>query len=217
MHVSDVMTAEVATTTTDTPLREAASTLAERRISGMPVLADDGSVLGVVSEADVLAKEQRAPENGGGGLARLLHHGPADGERKHRAEFVGEAMTTPAITTVPYASIASAASQMLEHGINRLPVLNGQGRIVGIVSRADLVRAFVRTDDEIVTDVREQVALQQALTADASVVDVVVTQGDVALTGAVRRRSDAEVLPRIVRMIPGVIDVRTELSWSEDE
>ena len=62
MRVSDVMTADVATTTSDTPLREAASTLAERGISGMPVLADDGSVLGVVSEADVLAKEQRAPE-----------------------------------------------------------------------------------------------------------------------------------------------------------
>lgn len=216
MRVSDVMTAEVATTTTDTPLREAASTLADRRISGMPVVADDGSVLGVVSEADVLAKEQRAPENGGG-LARLLHHGPAESERKHRAEFVGEAMTAPAITTVPYASIASAAGQMLEHGVNRLPVLNGQGRLVGIVSRADLVRAFVRSDDEIVADVREQVELQQALTADANVIDIAVERGDVALTGAVRRRTDAEVLPRIVRTIPGVIDVRAELSWSEDE
>jgi CBS domain-containing protein len=216
MRVSDVMTTDVATTTADAPLREAASTLVERRISGMPVVAADGSVLGVVSEADVLAKEQRAPENGGG-LARLLHHGAAEGERKHRAERVGEAMTAPAVTTVPYASVAAAAGQMLEHGVNRLPVLDGQGRLVGIVTRADLVRAFVRSDEQIAADVREQVELQQALTNDASIVDVAVTSGEAVLTGAVRRRTDAEVLPRLVRLVPGVVDVRSQLSWSDDE
>jgi CBS domain-containing protein len=106
---------------------------------------------------------------------------------------------------------------MLDHGINRLPVLDGQRRLVGIVTRADLVRAFVRSDAQIAADVREQVVLQQAMSADASVVDVVVTDGDAVLSGKVRRRSDAEVLPRLVRLVPGVVDVRSELTWSEDD
>jgi CBS domain-containing protein len=126
-------------------------------------------------------------------------------------------MTTPAITTTRSTSIAAAAGLMLDHGINRLPVLDGQRRLVGIVTRADLVRAFVRSDAQIAADVREQVELQQAMSADASVVDVVVTDGDAVLSGKVRRRSDAEVLPRLVRLVPGVVDVRSELTWSEDD
>jgi CBS domain-containing protein len=210
------MTTDVATTTADTSLREAARILAERGISGMPVVAADGAVIGVVSEADVLAKEQRERRGNGGALARLLHSGGAE-DVKHHAHFVREAMTTPAITTTRSTSIAAAAGLMLDHGINRLPVLDGQRRLVGIVTRADLVRAFVRSDAQIAADVREQVELQQAMSADASVVDVVVTDGDAVLSGKVRRRSDAEVLPRLVRLVPGVVDVRSELTWSEDD
>jgi CBS domain-containing protein len=114
-------------------------------------------------------------------------------------------------------SVASAAGLMLEHGVNRLPVVNGGGRLVGIVTRADLVRAFARTDEQIVADAREQIAMQQALAGDANAVDIIVKDGDAVITGAVRRRSDADVIPHLVRLVPGVVAVRSELTWSEKD
>jgi CBS-domain-containing membrane protein len=216
MRVSDVMTVDVATTMAETPLREAAQMLVDRGISGMPVIADDGSVIGVVSEADVLAKQRRAPEDGGNRVSRLRHHAP-DGQAKHEARRVGDAMSAPAITVVPFSSIAAAAGQMLDQDVNRLPVVDGAGRLVGIVTRADLVRAFARSDAQIAAEVREQVTFQQALSGDAGVIDVAVADGDVELRGALRRRSDADVLPRIVRLVPGVVEVRSQLSWQEED
>jgi CBS domain-containing protein len=216
MRVSDVMTVDVATTTAATPLREAAQLLVERGISGMPVVAGDGSVIGVVSEADVLAKERRAPENGRSAVSRLLHQAPA-GEAKHGAQCVGDAMSAPPITALPFASVAAAAGLMLDEGVNRLPVVDGSGRLLGIVTRADLVRAFARSDAQIEAEVRDQVAFQLALEGDVNVIEVAVTDGEVELRGALRRRSDAEVLPRLVRLIPGVVEVRSEVTWVEDD
>ena len=103
---------------------------------------------------------------------------------------------------------------MLEHDVNRLPVVDGN-RLVGIVTRAVLVRAFARNDQEIAADAREQVTLHQALTDDRNPLAVQVTDGEVVLTGSVRRRSDADLIPRIVRDIPGVVEVRSKLRWSE--
>ena len=217
MRVSEVMTVDVATTTPDTPLRDAARMLAERGISGLPVVDAEGSVIGVVSEADVLAKARRGAENGSGAIARLIHRGPDEAETKHEARFVSEAMTSPAVTTVAFSSVATAAGRMIEHGVNRLPVLDGRGRLVGIVTRADLVRAFARTDDQIAAEAREEIALQQAWAGDDNIVDIAVTDGDVLVTGPVRRRSDAELIPQIIRQVPGVIDVRSELTWSEED
>jgi CBS domain-containing protein len=215
VQVKDVMTADVTTTTVETPLREAAELLVARKISGMPVVGDDGSVLGVLSEADVLAKERRAPDDERSALARVLHRDvPQDA--KHEARLVGEAMTAPAITIPAYVSLATAAGRMLEHGVNRLPVTQ-RGLLIGIVTRADLVRAFVRPDEEIAAEARDQVAFQQALVNDANVVEVAVENGDAVLTGSVRQRSDSDILPSLVRQVPGVVRVRSELSWSEEE
>jgi CBS domain-containing protein len=210
------MTVDVTTITPKTALREAAGVLAGRGISGMPVVDADGIVVGVLSEADILAKEGPAPEDDRGALSRLLHHTPDNGDPKRDARLVGEAMSAPAVTVTSYASIAYAASLMLEHDVNRLPVVE-RGRLVGIVSRADLVRAFARSDEQIAADAREQIALQQALAGDMGTVQVVVTDGDAVLTGAVRRRSDADILPRLIRLIPGVVGVESALSWSEQD
>ena len=93
---------------------------------------------------------------------------------------------------------------MLEHGVNRLPVIDGADSWSGIVSRADLVRAFARSDEEIAADAREQVELQQALGRRRQrLVDVDVTDGDAVLTGSVRRRSDAEIAPAARAPCPG--------------
>jgi CBS domain-containing protein len=208
------MTVDVTTTTPETALRDAARMLGSHGVSGMPVVDADGNVVGVLSEADILAKEGPAPRDERRALARMLRHAPANGDDKHDARVVGEAMTSPAVTVASHASIAYAAGLMLEHGVNRLPVVE-RGRLAGIVSRADLVRAFARSDEQIAADAREQIALQQALAGDTSAIDVAVTDGDAVLTGAVRRRSDADILPRLIRLIPGVVDVRSELTWSE--
>jgi CBS domain-containing protein len=215
MRVEEVMTRDVATVAPDTPLKDVARELVQRGISGLPVVDADGNVVGVVSEADVLAKERRPSENGGG-LSRLRHRVDEGEQNKFTARLAREAMTSPAITIEPYWTIPSAAQIMLDRSVNRLPVVH-QGRLIGIVTRADLVRAFARSDEEIAREIHEQVALQEALWLEDGTIDVVVDRGETTLTGGVRRRTDAEVLPKIVAKVPGVVSVRSNLTWADDE
>jgi CBS domain-containing protein len=210
------MTRDVATVAPETSLKDVARELVARGISGVPVVDADGRVVGVVSEADVLVKERRAPEENGGALARFVHRPDPDARSKLDARLAGEAMTSPAITIEPFWTIPSAAQIMLDRSINRLPVVHN-GRLVGIVTRADLVRAFARSDDEIAREIREQVTLQEALWLEDGKIDVVVQAGETTLTGSVRRRADAEVLPQIVAKVPGVVTVHSNISWAEDE
>jgi predicted transcriptional regulator len=111
---------------------------------------------------------------------------------------------------------AIAAQQMTEGGINRLPVVQ-QGRLVGIVTRADLVRAFARSDEQIAAEVRELVALQQELWRDEQPIEVAIAAGEVTLAGTVRRRDEATLLGEMVRTVPGVVGVRSSLKCSEDD
>jgi CBS domain-containing protein len=213
MKVADVMSRDVYPTTEDTPLRVLARELGRHGISGMPVVRE-GAVVGVISEADVLAKARRPVEAAGGILERLLHPGAAGADGKHEATLVREAMTAPAITVPAYCSVATAAARMLEHGINRLPVVE-RGRVAGIVTRADIVRAFARPDAAVEKDAREEIALQQAVANDPASVLVKVSDGDACLTGAVRTQDQAETLAHVVREVPGVVSVRSDLTWSE--
>src|SRR5262249_2064309 len=175
----------------ETQLKEVAEQLSERGISGLPVVNAEGEVLGVISEADVLVKEARTAPRRPGLLAWLIDPADPRAQLKLEARVAGEAMSMPAITIAPYASAAAAAGGRLEQGINRLPVVKN-GRLVGIVTRADLVRAFARSDAEVISDVRNQVEYLLALADDFSQVDVCLRDGDVWLTGRVRRRSTAE-------------------------
>jgi signal-transduction protein with cAMP-binding, CBS, and nucleotidyltransferase domain len=179
----------------------------------MPVVRD-GEVVGVISEADVLAKARRPELPREGLLERLLHPAPAD-DGKRDATTVGEAMTTPAITVPSFCSVALAAARMLEHGINRLPVVDNT-RLVGIVTRADIVRAFARPDTAIEIDAREQVAFQQDLGHESASILVKVIDGEAMLTGVVRTEEQAKALAQVVRDVPGVIAVHSEISWSEN-
>jgi CBS domain-containing protein len=214
MRVQDVMTTDVTTVTPETPLKDAARLLLQRGVSGLPVVRGD-AVVGVLSEADLLALERgepRSPKH----RFRLMRE--REREISHGvASTVGEAMTSPPITVRPVWTVAGAASLMLDRGINRLPVVDMAGRLVGIVTRADVVRAFARTDDAIERDVREAIAFHQALVLDDSAVDVTVRAGEVALGGAVRTHSQAQRLPLVAAGVPGVVDVRSALTWSEDD
>jgi osmotically-inducible protein OsmY len=105
---------------------------------------------------------------------------------------------------------------MLERGINRLPVTRGN-RLIGIVTRADLVKAFARSDSELVSDVREMVELQKELAGDRSPIQIAISEGPVTLSGEVRLQGQADVIARTVRSIPGVVDVTSELAWTEPD
>jgi CBS domain-containing protein len=201
MKVEDVMTRDVITVAPQSALKAAAQTLAANRISGVPVV-EDGRVLGVVSEADILEKE--AAESKPSVLGRLLRRDRAGA--KKAARTAGEAMTSPAVTVPPQRDVAHAARRMVDRGINRLPVVTDDHGLVGIVTRADLVRAFVRSDQEIARELREDV-----------VVGTLWMNAEETLAGEVEQKAHAELLERLAARVPGVVSMRSELRWRIDQ
>lgn len=213
MKVEDVMSRDVVTIDVSAPLRDVAALLAEKRISGVPVVSE-GAVVGVVSEADILAKE-RGETRERGGLFSFLLDDRATAELKLEARTAGEAMSAPAITIGSERSVSEAAGTMIDEGINRLPVVDAEGRLLGIVTRADLVKAFVRTDAEVADEIREDVLLRSLWISPESIA-VSVEDGVVTLRGHVENRSTAEMLPEFVQRVPGVVSVLAEVTWDDD-
>lgn len=211
MKVRDVMTRDVLTLRPEASLKEVARVLSGRGISGAPVVDEKGNLLGVVSEADVLAKE-KGPGVREGRVSRMLHARPASEQAKAAASTTAEAMTAPAKTIAPWRSVAGAAEMMLEHEVNRLPVVDNAGRLVGIVTRADLVRAFARPDADLEHEIREDVLRGAMVLRDPYALDVHVAEGRVAISGVVDSRMDAESLAAAVARIPGVVDVDCTLA-----
>jgi CBS domain-containing protein len=215
MHVRDVMTNDVATVPPGESLKDVARLMVERGISGVPVVGGDGTVLGIVTEADLLIKERGLPQGRSGPLAWLVDPLTIDSRLKFEARVAGEAMTSPPVTIEPSRRVADAADLMIANRVNRLPVVEA-GRLVGIVARADLVRAFARSDAEVAADIREDV-LEGHLLLERHAVDVEVVAGEVLLGGVLGRRSQADLLPKLVAAVPGVVAVRSELTWRLDD
>lgn len=215
MNVKDVMTSDVVTVRPETSLKDVAAILTERRISGVPVVDASGKVVGVVSEGDILFKE-RGPSERTGLLAWFADPYDVAEQLKLAARTAGEAMTAPAKTIAPWRPVSSAAAEMLDEGVNRLPVVDDEGRLMGIVTRADLVRAFVRTDAEIVREVREKVLERALLLETPETVTVGVDGGVVTLDGFVELRADAELIPTLVARLPGVVDVESSVRWRRE-
>jgi CBS domain-containing protein len=215
--VRDVMTTSVLAAKPETPLKEVARLLVEQRISGLPVVDEANRVVGVVSEADLLVKEQDPGALARGPLDRIF--GESDELRELRAKAeartAGEAMTSPAITIEASRSVHQAASAMIERRVNRLPAVDG-GHLVGIVTRADLVRAFVRSDEQLEQTIREDVLLK-TLWIDPAQFTVDVRDGVASLRGAVDRRSTAGMIVRSVEMVPGIVGVNAEIAWTVDD
>jgi CBS domain-containing protein len=185
----------------------------EHGISGMPVCGAQREILGVVSEGDILFKEQGP--RGYSVLSRFGGKAPRELE-KALAVKVSEAMTAPAITISSYSSVAEAARLMSERGVNRLPVVKGD-ELVGIVTRTDLVRAFVRSDDDIRHDIVDDVLRKMLWLEAPDAIRVDVERGAVRLAGHLQTSSDASLLVRLVRRVPGVVSVETDLSWKTDD
>ncbi len=215
--IQSVMTKPAISVGPDVPLREVAAILLDHRISGLPVVDDAGTVLGVVSEADFLVKEQGPSGIPHRRLARI--RGESGASRSRLAKLVattaGEAMTSPATTVPSRTRISEAAGIMTTQGINRLPVVD-DGQLVGIVTRADLVRAYVRSDAELARTIRDDVLLR-ILWLDPALFTVDVTNGVAAISGRVELRSTAEMVEGAVGMVPGLVDVHAEVTWSVDD
>jgi CBS domain-containing protein len=217
LKVRDVMTRSVVSAQLVTPLKEVAYLLVDNRISGVPVLDVDGTVLGVVSEADLLIKEQGADAIRHRTLARISGMSRESRVQLDKLEAVTArgAMTAPAITIESQRPITEAAALMTSRKVNRLPVVDA-GRLVGIVSRGDLVRAYVRSDDELARTIREEVLLR-ILWLDPTRFTVTVTDGVVRISGWVERRSTAEAIEGSIGMVPGVVDVHIDVGWHLDD
>ena len=205
MKVADVMNRDVVVVSPSMPLKDVARVLANRHFSGVPVVDDDRKVLGVVSEADILVKER------GPGSGRSIFELDT-WDDKHGARDAGGAMTAPAVTIGPERSVAEAASLMLDRGVNRLPVVDADQKLVGIVTRADLVRAFVRDDSVIEREIRDDVLLR-TMWESPDRFGVRVRRGEVLLAGKVNDAHAAGALVRFVEGVPGVVSVRTRITW----
>ena len=214
MRVEDVMTVEVLTVRSDTSLKDAAEILAGRRISGLPVVDAENHVVGVLSEGDILFKERGVQEKKGV-LERWLDLPLPDVAAKLDARTVGEAMSAPAVTIARKRPLTEAANRMIDESVNRLPVVDEDGKLIGIVTRADLVRAFVRSDPEIAKEIEEDVIRRTLWIAPESI-EVTVERGEVRLTGEVETKADAELIPAFVQRVPGVVAVLSKLRWPEE-
>ncbi|MGW8355581.1 CBS domain-containing protein [Streptomyces wedmorensis] len=189
LKIGGLMTGNVISAVPATSFREVAKLLAEHDISGVPVVDEDDRVVGVVSESDLLA-----------------HHEPT----------ARDLMTEPAVTVHAEESVADAARLMVRRGVGRLPVVDVEERLVGIVTRRDLLCVYLRPDTEIRRRIREDV-LTDAMDLTGDAVDVHVLDGVVTLAGRLRRRSQALMLVGLAERVDGVVAVVDRLSCHEDD
>ena len=212
--VGDVMTATVVTATPYTPLPALVDLMVRDRISGIPIV-DGQSLVGIVTEADLISK----PAFGGSRrrplavLGDIIHGRETTWAKKAKGLTAGEVMTTGVETAHPDDDVRVAARQMVDRGVKRLPVVT-DGRVVGIVSRTDVLRAMHRTDEELRSDILA-VLSDPMRVPESMLVEVTVEDGVVTLRGTVRYPIDLPVLSAIVWRFPGVVDVRNQVVATE--
>jgi CBS domain-containing protein len=213
-RVSDVMTSDVVSVGENTPYRKIVDTLAEHRISAVPVVDSFDQVLGVVSESDLLHKIEFSDV----GDERHLFEGRRRRSARTKAagDLARDLMSTPAVTAMPDTAIPVAARRMESEHVTRLPVVNDLGRLAGIVTRGDLLRVFLRSDAEIRHDVIHEV-LRKVLAVEPGAMRVEVRNGTVTIEGRVDRRSAAGLAIRVSHAIPGVVDVVDKIDYAYDD
>ena len=214
--VRDVMTREVITVAPGTALHDVARIMAEHGVSGAPVVDADGQLIGVISEADFLVKERGRPARDLNRTFAFFGRRTDDPDRRRiDAENALQAMSTPPVTIAEDRTLREAAAVMIDRGVNRLPVVT-DGRLVGIVTRADVVRAYVGRDDVTLGAIRDEI-LRDTMWIDPDSLDVEVHEGHVRLAGAVDRRSTATIIQKLVGLVEGVHHVESFLTWDLDD
>ena len=203
--VQDVMTRDVVVARPDTPFKELAQLLHEHRIGAVPVLDEVGRVAGVVSESDLALKE-------------MERDGAERGEELLKAvgTSAAEVMTAPAVTVRPDVPVAVAARLMHDRRVKHLPVVDWSGALVGIVARADLLKVFLRTDEELRFEILDRLA-GDLLHLPAGAVAADVHDGAVTLRGSVARRGQALALQELAAAVDGVVAVDSRLVWEHND
>jgi CBS domain-containing protein len=216
--VRDVMTTSVLSVPVEAPFAEVARVLFAGGVRAVPVLDRDGTLLGVVSEGDLLATAERGDPLPGqsGPWQRLLRRRHTGDPGRPGATTAGELMTTPVTTIEPGATVAHAARCMREHRLGWLPVVDDHGRMVGVLGRSDLLGVFSRPDAEIRDEVADEV-FGRMLLVDPRRVDIAVDRGVVTLCGQLDTRADAELAVRFVERLEGVVAVVDRLTYRFDE
>jgi CBS domain-containing protein len=212
--VRNVMTREVVTVDEQAPFTEMVRRMAVHKMSALPVVDGDGRLVGIVSEADLLRKEEYQDEDEG------RHWLEGRRERAARAKAAGrravEVMSSPVVTIDPEATVAEAAKRLARHRIKRLPVVDEHGQLVGIVSRSDLLHLFLRDDGAIHREIVDEVLLR-ALWIEPTTVLVKVDDGVVTLVGHLERKSLVPMVIHLTRTVPGVVDVVSQLTFELDD
>ncbi len=213
--VKDVMTTRVIWVRQDAPFKEMAAAMRGNRVSAFPVLDDDGKVTGVVSEADMLTKE--ALDGGYDGMPGMITSLLRRREQeKARGTTAGDLMTHPAVTVAPDDAVETAARLMYRRKVKRLPVVDADGHLAGIISRADVLAVFDRSDSEVREEITSHVILDEFL-VDPEAFAVTVKDGVVTLTGIPETNELGHEIVQRVRHVHGVVAVRDRLSYPPPE
>jgi CBS-domain-containing membrane protein len=209
--VRDVMSTPIVAVRRGATFKEMAAKLRDYRVSAFPVIDEDGKVIGVVSGADLLAKETLADGNAGipGRLGSSVHHKQLE---KAEGLTAADLMTHPAVTVKPEDTIQHAARLMYSLQVKRLPVVDAGGRLVGIVSRTDLLSVFDRPDEEILAEITDEVIARSFL-MDPALFTVSVTDGVVTMQGDPESADLGHELVDAIRRVQGVVAVRDELAY----
>lgn len=210
------MTKDVVSVSPRTPFKDVAGLLAEHDISGLPVVDDDAGVLGVISESDLMLRQATLSAEPSPARRRPWRRA---GERRcgdPPASTAEGLMSHPAITVHADDTIAQAARTMARHRIERLPVVDADGRLAGIVTRRDLLRVFLRPDEDIRREVVSDVVVG-TMWLTPGTLEVHVLDGVVTLKGQLERRSEAAVLLRLTAQVDGVVSAVDELTYRVDD
>ncbi|MER6283141.1 CBS domain-containing protein [Streptomyces sviceus] len=212
--IGALMVEDVIAVDRDTPFKEVARLLGEHHISGLPVVDEDDRVLGVISETDLMLRQARSPA-APSALGRL-RRGVRSTAAKSRARTAEGLMTAPAVTVRADATLPEAARLMAHRRVERLPVVDEEDRLVGIVTRRDLLEVFLRADDDIRRAVEQEVLLNTLWLAPQNIT-VLVRDGVVTLAGELERRSEKSIALRTTGRVDGVVGVVDRLSYRIDD
>jgi CBS domain-containing protein len=212
--VQDVMTRDVVTARESTPFHELVELLSRHHVSALPVVDDAGHVLGIVCDSDLVLKEVQALKGPCDPAALTSRH------RLERAKAAGttarEVMTAPVVTVHPEELVADAARRLHAWKLDQLPVVDRAGVLIGIVSRADVLKVFLRSDKEIRFELLDDIAGRLLrLPGDQVLVDV--DGGVVTLAGRLERRSRMVALAELAKLVDGVVAVHNQLTYQRDD
>jgi CBS-domain-containing membrane protein len=223
LTVGEVMTNRVISVREETPFKELVRLMKDHDVSGLPVLDSRGCLAGIVTEADLLEVVgeptgiKKRHTQFGRLLDRLLTPGhPQTIARATANTSAKSLMTSEVITTTPETPVRDAARHIVESGVKRLPVIDESSRVVGIVSRQDLLRPYLREDEGIQEEVLENLA-RKVLWIDPSTIKVVVDQGVVKLHGTVAKQSQKDILIELTHRVDGVVDVEDHINAAEND